>query len=40
MTKEEFLAIVDYLAAVVAGGCTVHVDTSGYTLEEHVRRRE
>jgi hypothetical protein len=40
MTKEEFLASVGCLAAVFALGCTVHADPPGYTLDEHVRRRE
>jgi hypothetical protein len=40
MTKEPFLAIVERIAAVFAGGCTVHRDPPGYTLEEHVRRGE
>jgi hypothetical protein len=40
MTKEEFLAIVERITAMFAGGCTVHGDAPGYTLDEQVRRRE
>jgi hypothetical protein len=31
MTKEQFTAIVERIAAVFAGGCTVHTDPPGYT---------
>ena len=40
MRSEQFLGIVERIAAVFAGGCTVHVDPPGYTLQEHVWRRE
>jgi hypothetical protein len=40
MTKEPFLGIVERIAAVFPGGCTVHVDAPGYILDEHVRQRE
>jgi hypothetical protein len=38
MTYEQFMAAVRRIAAVFPGGCTVHVDPPGYTLEEHGRR--
>jgi hypothetical protein len=40
MTKEQFLAIVERIAAVFPGDCTVYVAPPGYTLNEHVRRAE
>jgi hypothetical protein len=40
MSSEQFMAIVERIAAVFAGGCTVHVDAPGYTLDEHVKRGE
>jgi hypothetical protein len=40
MTKQHFLAVVDNIATVFAGGCTVHTDPPGYTLDHHVRRRD
>jgi hypothetical protein len=40
MTKEQFMTGVRRIAAVFPGGCTVHVDPPGYTLEEHVRQLE
>jgi hypothetical protein len=40
MTQEQFMGIVDRIAAVWPGGCTVHVDPPGETLQEHVRRLE
>jgi hypothetical protein len=39
MTSEQFLAVVERMAAVFPGGGTVQVDPFGYTLSEHVRRR-
>jgi hypothetical protein len=40
MSHEQFTAIVERIAAAFPDGCTVHTDPPGYTLEEHVRRRE
>jgi hypothetical protein len=40
MSSEQFLAIVERIAAVFPGGCMLHTDPPGYTLEEQVRRRE
>ena len=40
MTREQFMGIVERIAAVWPGGCTVHVDPPGETLQEHGRRRE
>jgi hypothetical protein len=40
MTHEQFMSVALRMAAVFPGGCTVHVDPSGYTLHEQVRRRE
>ncbi len=40
MSHEQFLAIVERMAAVFPGGCTVHTDPPVYTLEEQVRRRD
>jgi hypothetical protein len=40
MRSEQFMSIVEHIAAVFPGGCTVHMDPPGYTLQEHVWRRE
>ena len=39
MTHEQFMGIVLRIAAVFPGGCTVHVDPSGETWDEQVKRR-
>jgi hypothetical protein len=40
MDYEQFMGIVERIAAVWPGGYTVHMDPLGYTLEEHIRRYE
>ena len=39
MRSEQFMTVVERIAAVFPGGCTVHVDSPGSPLDEQVRRR-